>query len=492
MPNESLGDYLSLLHDAGEVVRISVPVDSALEIAEITRRANQSVDGGPVLLFESVRGSTMPVVTNLFANRARVCRALGVRSGDELVDRMSPAAQTDNGARRWTGLLGAGSPLSAGFPPRVLKQGYCQQIVKLGRDVNLWELPALRSWPVESHPVITLGQVITRHPLTGVRSLELVPIQIIDQQRLVPAWHRYHRGYQHWLAAQASAQQLPIAISLGAHAGLTIAASATLPEDADPYDFVGILQQNAVELVKCRTNELEVPAHAEIVIEGMLDPSAACHFATPVALPVGYAGVRAEQQPTIQVTALTHRANPIYPAQVVGVSGGDDAWIRWSLERLFLPWVRATAPEIMDCHSLSASGGRSWLFARIRKMYPRQAHKVLHALWSHPQTMLSKGIVIVDETVDVQIPDEVWAAFAAHVDPAVDVILAAGMADIDDPAANSLDPGRKLGIDATEKFPEERAHRPGLTPLRVSAEVRQLVETRWAGYGIPIREEHAS
>ncbi len=492
MPHESLGDFLSVLQDAGELVRIAAPVDSALEIAEITRRLGAGPNGGPALFFESVRGSSIPVVTNLLGSRSRLCRALGVRSLEELADRLtaSPAADAPG---RWRDAFKL-SPLVqqlSQFAPKVLKTAYCQQIVKLGRDVNLWELPVPRNWPDEPQPVITLGQVITRCPVSQRRGVGLFPVQVIDQQRLVPCWHRHETGYQHWQKALAARQQLPVAIVLGGHPTSPLSAMSALPPDADPFHLGGLLHGGQTEVVKCRTSDLEVPAHAEIVIEGMVDPEAPLQPPAVVGLSTGFYAARPDPLPVIQVTAVTHRANPIFPSQVLGPPPSEDCWMRLAMERLYLPWIRFAAPEIVEMHAPVSGGGRSWLFVSIQKTYPQQSHKVLHALWSHPATLFTKGIVVVDDDVDLQASDDVWFAVSAHVDPERDLVVASGPADIDDHAGPIGGAGRKWGIDATRKLPEERPSRPWPKALTMSDAMRQHVTTRWKEFGLSPREETA-
>lgn len=492
MPFDSLGDFLSILDDAGEIVRIAATVDPSLEIAEITRRAAAQKDGGPVLLFESVRGSTAPAVTNLLGSQTRLLRALNAASAEELAARLVPKTPAERPSGWLSAFQSSPAATATGDPPRLIKQAYCQQIVKLGRDVDLWEWPILRGWPAETHPVITSGLVITRHPTTGERSLEVVPIEVVENQKLVPHWHRLHRGQRHFLAAKSQAKQMPFALVLGGYPALTVAASASLPDGVDPYDFAGQLLQNSIDIVKCRTNDLDVPAHTEIVIEGLIDPQADLHPAAPVALPIGVSATRSLAAPAVTVTAMTHRANPIFPAQIVGCSPGESDWIRWGLARLFLPWLKAAIPELVDYHELISGVGRGWVFASIRKSYPRQAHPVLHALWGHPQTMLAKAIVVVDESVDVHNPDDVWRTFASNVDPAVDIVLTPGVGDVDENLLSSAGLPQKLGIDATVKLPEERWMLPGVCWLESAAATRQLVVDRWAEYGFASNEEQKS
>ncbi len=478
MPHESLGDFLAILEDAGELVRVAATVDAALEVAEITRRVG---DGGPALFFESVRGCAMPLVTNLLGSESRLCRALGAASLGELSTRLARAGRKDE-AGGWLDAF-KWSPFgdsSKGFAPKVLKQGYCQQIVKLGRDVNLWELPIPRSWSEETQPVITLGQIFTRCSETQQRSVELIPLVALDPQRLVPCWHRHHQARQHWMATKAEQRQFPIAVALGGHVAGGLTALAALPSGVDPLSFSGLLQNGVVELVKCRTSDLEVPAHAEIILEGVIDPAAEQHPPPAVALPSGFYASREEPLPVIQVTAVTHRANPIFPAQIFGPPPNEETWMRKALERLFLPWIQSAAPEIVDWNFPGFGAGKSWLFVAIRKTYPLQARKVLSALWGHPTAMFVKNVVLVDEGVNIQSPDAVWSAVGTNVDPSRDVVMSDGPTDPDDRAG----PGRKMGLDATRKLPEESDGRLPPRPLVMMDAIRQQVTERWAELGL--------
>jgi 4-hydroxy-3-polyprenylbenzoate decarboxylase len=488
MPHDSLGDFLSQLEDSGELVRVAAPADAALELAEITRRLSQGREGGPAIIFESVRGSAMPVVTNLLGSHRRLCRALGVRSLDELVTRCESESGPPGGS--WLESL-TRSPFgksAANFAPRMIKQGFCQQIVKLGRDVNLWELPIPRSWPDEPHPVITLGQVVMHCPITKRRSVELVPLQVVDPQQVLPCWNRYQRGLRHWIAAESQGQQLPIAIVLGGPAIAPLAALAPLPDAIDPFGFTGALNGAALDVVKCRTIELEAPAHAEMVIEGTIAPGAPRQRPAPLAAPNGFYTEQDEPRPLIQVTAITHRANPIFPSQIVGPPPSEDGWMRLALERLFLPWIQAAAPEIVDWHFPAFGGGRMWLFVSIRKTYPHQARKVLHALWGHPATLQVKNVAIVDETVNVHDDHAVWFRIGTNVDPGRDLEIGGGPPAADDPARSRSGISRKLGLDATAKLPDENESRTWPKELAMSPAIIEQVAGRWAEFKLP--KEH--
>lgn len=488
MSQESLGDFVSLLQDTGELVRISAPVDSALEVAEITRRVSRSPEGGPALFFESVRGSKIPLLTNVLGSRSRLCRAFGVRSLEDLAEKWKTPVETSG---RWMDALKKTPFVQqlSQMSPRVLKTAYCQQIVKLGRDVNLWEFPIPRSWPEEQQPVITSGQLITKCPQSQQRSVSLCPLFVLDQQRVLPCWHQHVPNSRHWQLAADARQQLPVAIALGGHPAAPISALATLPGDVDPFQFHGLLQGGQTELIKCRTSDLEVPAHAELVIEGMMDPSLPLEPSPTIGLPTGFYSIRSERLPVIQVTAVTHRANPIFPAQIFGSPPSEDSWMRLALERIFLPWLQSAAPEIVDVHAPVCGGGRTWLFVSIRKNYPQQSHKAMHALWSHPLTMFSKGIVVVDADVNVHSDDEVWFAVGANSDPGRDLLIIPGPTEIDDHAGPTAKTGHRMGIDATRKLPEERPTRPWPESLKMPEAIQQQVTDRWKELGIPTCEE---
>ncbi len=271
MPANSLPDFLEELEQAGELARIAVEVDAELEAAAITEQVAKA--GGPALFFERVKGHHPPLVTNLLGSHSRLCRALGVGSLDELADRLAPEAPASAG---WLERIKSHSPLTvaAKGPTKTIRSGVCQQVVKLGRDVNLLEWPALRCWPLEPRRSITAGLLLTQDPENGDRKLESVPLEIVDRTRLAIGWRRYHAGLRHLEQHRRRGDRMPVAVWIGADPALAVAAAAPLPADADSFAFAALLRRRPLDLVKCRLHELEVPAEAELVIEGFVDPEA--------------------------------------------------------------------------------------------------------------------------------------------------------------------------------------------------------------------------
>ncbi|MEI8381462.1 MAG: UbiD family decarboxylase [Planctomycetota bacterium] len=486
MPHEFLSDFVSRLQDAGELVRISAPVDTGLEVAAITDRVCKSPDGGPALLFEKPKNSSIPVITNLLGSRRRLCLALGIDSLDQLTDRLGRQLRSESGG--WLEALKL-APSTSGlskFAPRTIKTAVCQQVVKLGRDVSLWDLPIPRHWPDEANPVITAAHIVTQDQETGARSVERIPIQVVGQNQVVPHWNRYHAAFRHWQSAVRLQRQFPVGIALGGDPIQMLMSAGSLVAPSDSLLLGGFLRGSGLDLVKARTIELEVPAASEIVIEGYID-----YAEQPVEAPsiAGTAGhyLPAEPLPVIQVTAITHRANPLLPAIVPGPPPSEESWIGLAVERLSLAAVKAIIPEIVDLHHPFAGAGQNLLFVSIRKEHPLQAPQVLNGLWGSRLVGLNKMIVIVDADVNVQREADVWFAVGSYANPERDVISVDGPTFMDDPSTDIRGVGRKLGIDATRKFSEETRHRGSPRPLAMPAELLTQLNGRWNEFGL--REE---
>lgn len=482
MPHEFLTDFLSRLQDAGELVRIAAPVDTGLEIAAITDRVSKSSGGGPALLFERPRNSSIPVVSNLLGSRRRLCLALGIDSLDQLSEKMSRLLQPEPGG--WLEALKLVPSMSGltRFAPRVIKTAVCQQVVKLGRDVNLWDLPIPRCWPDEANPVITAAQVVTRDHVTGTHHVGRFPLQVINQQQLIPHWHRNHPAFHDWETAVREQRQFPVAVALGGDPVHSVMTAASFVAPTDTLLFGGFLRGTGLDLVKARTIELEVPAAAEIVLEGYIDYAETLSDASPIAGGSGFYQPP-ETLPVINVTAVTHRANPLCPVIIPAGPPSEDSWIALAIERLSLSIIRSTIPDIVDIHQPFPGASRNLLFVSIRKQHPLQARQVLHALWGSRLLGLTKMIVIVDADVNVQREDAVWFAVGTHVNPGRDLIIDDGPIPMDDHTSEYRGLGRKLGIDATRKYSQE-AYRPSPKPLAMPAELLAQLDLRWAELGL--------
>lgn len=485
MSYQGLADFLEALGQAGQLVRVAAPVDPHLEIAEVTVRASKP--GGKALLFGSAAGHAFPVATNLFGDESRICRALTVKvlaEATERIEALVSPSEPEGWFERITALPNRASLRKLG--PKSVKNAPCQQVVNLGRDVDVRTLPALQSWPEETGPTITAARLFTVEPESGRRSVGRYDLAVVERNRLIAGWHPHEEFARLLTAYGQRSQPMPIAAVLGGDPAGLLAAMAPLPAEMDSIALAGLFRDKPVEMVKCRTIDLEVPADAEIVIEGVVDPAQQPLDLGPRATANGFYE-SARPGPVIQVTAITHRANPIYPAIVPGPPPNEQCVIAQSLGQIFLPLVKLSVPELID-YSLPAFGAaRHWALVSIRKSYAGQARKVVHALWGLPQLMFTKLLVVVDESVDVRDAEQVWLAVATQADPSGDIFFQQGPRDPWDPATPPGTLAYKVAIDATAKLPGEAGPRPAATEM--TEEIRRLVSGRWAEYGVQGREE---
>jgi 4-hydroxy-3-polyprenylbenzoate decarboxylase len=478
MSQRSLADFLDELGHAGELIRVEAAVDPLLEVAEITDRVVKSQ--GSALLFGAVRGHDIPVVTNLLGTEARICRALRVPSLAEVASRIAALAcpQEPEG---WFERLKT-APHEAWLRkllPRSVKNGICQQVTRLGSDVDLGELPLLHCWPGEAGRMITAGQLFATDAGSGNRVAGRYDLQVLDRNRLAVFLSPYDEPARLLLAAN-SEQRLPLAIVLGGDPLTLLSVASPLPPGADPAGLAGVLREKPLEMVKCRTIELEVPADAEIVIEGYIDRQEAPVTAGPRCTPLGqYAPARLE--PVMHVTAITHRANPVFPAIVPGRPPHEGALIQRAMWQVLLPLLKETVPELADLDLPMFGAARHWAIASIHKTYAGQAHKVAHALWGLRPPLFAKVTVLVDAGIDVHDVSRVLEAICAHVDPGRDVLIAPGPPDPLDVATTPDRLAQAMAIDATAKFPEEQGG-AWPTAAKATAEVERLVSDRWAEY----------
>lgn len=471
MAYDSLGEFLTALDDAGEVVRVTAAVDPELELGAIVDRlVRRSSDGGPVIWFSNLRNAAWPVVANLLGNPRRLCRALGLESLAAGVSQYGPLLED------WSRPLSQRLP-SERFAPRTIRQAGCQQVVKLGKDVNLWELPALRCWPGETHPALTAALVVT--PGEAGRSvLSHTPLQVIDRQRLLPYWTAVDPELRQVQRARSENRQLPVALVFGGDPRVSLAAEITraLPEPLD-YRQMGQWRQQSLDVVRCRSHELEVPADAEVIVEGFIDAAADWEAISQLALPTGHYSAET-LVPPIQVTAITHRANPVFPVIVPGGFPSEDHWRREVIDRFQLPALQAACPDVVDCYRPTWGTG-STLFVSMKKRYPLAARTVCHALWGRCDLRFVKWIVVVDDDVPLRREAEVWAAVARHADPLRDLLTLDGPAHPDDHAAAVRGMSGKLAIDATRKTAEEGFPRKWPDALKYPEELQQKLAERW-------------
>jgi 4-hydroxy-3-polyprenylbenzoate decarboxylase len=355
-------------------------------------------------------------------------------------------------------------------------------VVLTGEDVDLSLLPVLTCWPEDGGPFITLPQVITRDPDTGERNSGMYRIQILDKRTTAIHWQRHKTGMRHFNRAKELGRRLEVAIAIGGDPAVIYSSSAPLPEGMDEFVFAGFLRREGVQMVRCKTVDLEVPAEAEIVLEGYVDPSEDLYLEGPFGDHTGFYSL-ADYYPAFHVTALTMRRDAIYPATIVGRPPMEDYWLGHATERIFLPLIRMMLPEIVDYHMPPESVFHNLVFISINKQYPGHAYKVASGVLGLGLMSLSKVIVVLDSDVNVQDPAEAWWIALNNIDPKRDVHFVPGPVDVLDHASPKFTFGSKMVIDATRKWPEEGFEREWPEKIKMSQEIVDLVDRRWSEYG---------
>jgi len=475
-----LGEFVAFLESRNQLRRITAQVSADLEITEITDRVVKA--GGPALLFESVKGSPMPLVTNIMGTPERMAWALGVEDLEDHARRIARLASTDLPAG-WAGKLGRLLDLakSGRYFPRTVRSAPCQEIV-LEDGFDIGDLPVMKCWPEDGGRFITLPLVITKDPVTGKQNVGMYRLQVFDGRTTGMHWHRHHDGARHYREACRRGKPLQAAVALGADPATIYAATAPLPPGLDELIFAGFLRNRAVDVVPCRTVDLSVPAEAEIVLEGYVSPEERRREG-PFGDHTGYYSL-ADDYPVFHLTAVTRRRNPLYPSTIVGRPPMEDCFMGKATERLFLPLVKLLLPEIVDMDLPLEGVFHNCVIVSIKKEYRGHAQKVMNAIWGTGQMMFSKMIVVVDKDVNVHDYSEVtWRAFN-NVDPRRDVLLGEGPLDVLDHSSPTADFGSKMGIDATRKLPEEDHPREWPKDIAMTDEVRRLVDARWKEYGL--------
>jgi 4-hydroxy-3-polyprenylbenzoate decarboxylase len=477
---KDLRDWISLLEREGELVRVAAEVDPDLEITEIADRTVKA--GGPALLFERPKGSSHPLLINQFGTERRMCLAFGVEQLDEVARRLEDVIEMQPPQGLVEKVKGLKKLKSiADSMPKTVSRAPVHEVVLTGDEIDLGALPVQRCWPGDPAPFITLPAVITADPRSGTRNLGMYRMQVIDRASTFMHWQIHKDGRADLLAAPDG--RIPVAVALGLDPITAYSASAPLPKHIDELMLSGFLRGEPVELVKAKTIDLEVPAHAEIVLEGWVSRDE-LGLEGPFGDHTGYY-TAAEPFPVFRLSAITMRRDAIYPSIVVGKPPQEDAWLGKATERIFLPAIRMTVPEIVDYDLPVAGAFHNCAIVSIRKAFPGHAHKVMHAIWGLGMLSLTKCVIVVDEHVDVHDYEQVTFYVGANVDPKRDVVLSEGPLDHLDHAPERQFFGGKLGIDATAKLPEEGA-REWPQEIEMSDGVKALVDRRWEEYGIHI------
>jgi 4-hydroxy-3-polyprenylbenzoate decarboxylase len=473
---KDLNDFIAALERERELARIADSVSPDLEICAVTDRVSKSPGGGPGLLFERPTGSSIPVAINLFGSLKRMCLALGVQNLDAVAREIEEIATP----KMPSGMLDALKMLPAlnrlrDVMPKTVSSGPCQEVI--ARDGSLDDLPILKCWPEDGGRYITLPLVFTRDPETGARNIGTYRMQVFDGRTTGMHWQRHKGGAQHHRVAERLGRRMPVAVALGADPALTYAATAPMPEGLDELMLAGFLRRERVELVKCVTIDLEVPANSQIVLEGYVEPGER-RTEGPFGDHTGFYS-HPDEYPIFHLTCLTHRRNPIYLTTVVGIPPMEDYYLGKASERIFLPLIRKTLPEIVDMHFPAAGIFHNIVIVSIDKRYPGHARKIMSAFWGLGQLMFSKTIIVVDKDVDVQNEAEVAWIVGTHYDPQRDIQFTRGPVDDLEDASDLPAYGSKMGIDATRKWTSEGFTRPWPRRIATSEEAARKAEAQW-------------
>ena len=482
---KDLREYISFLERKGELRRIAMPVDPELEITEIADRVIKS--GGPALLFENPKGYDVPVLINMFGSSQRMAWALGVERLDDLAGRVQdllglmhgPPEGLMNKLRTLGQLVHLGS-----FQPKTVRAAPCQEVVFHGEDVDLYKFPILKCWPLDGGPYITLPLVITRDPQTGVQNYGTYRLQVYDRRTTGMHWQTHKVAAHHErIGRELGLARMDVAVAIGADPATMWTGSAPLPPDMDEMVVAGFLRDEAVDLVKAKTNELLVPAQAEIVLEGYVELDET-RLEGPFGDHTGYYSME-DPYPVFHIDCITHRRQPIYPATIVGRPPMEDYWMGKVTERVFLPMIKTLLPEVVDMNMPAEGVFHNLVIVSVKKEYPGQARKVMHALWGLGLMSLVKTIIVVDHFVDVQNISEVAWRVANNIDPAQDFVFTTGPIDDLDHASPTPKFGSKVGIDATIKGPLEGGRQREWPPdIVMTPEIKELVDRKWSEYGI--------
>jgi len=481
MAYRDLREFIRALEKDKELKRIPFEVDPILEITEFADRAVKS--GGPALLFEKPKGSKFPVLINSFASMRKMEIALEVSSVEEVAARIVEFLEM----RMPQGLMGKLKMLPklaemGAFFPKIVSDGPCQEVV-LKDNFSLFDFPVLQCWPEDGGRYITLPMVFSRNPDSGKRNCGMYRMQIYDARTAGMHWQTHKQGAEHYRRnQQAGRPRMDVAVAIGADPATMYSAILPLPPDLDEMMISGFLRQSPVEMVKCKTCDLEVPANSEIVLEGYVELGE-LRTEGPFGDHTGFYSLT-DEYPVFHVTCVTHRADPIYVTTVVGPPPMEDYYMGKAIERIFLPLMRLQLPEVRDIAMPPEGVFHNLILVSIRKSYPGHARKVMHSIWGTGQAMFSKCIVVVDEDVNVQNYSEVaWKALN-NIDPERDIQFVLGPVDSLDHASRLANYGSKMGIDATKKWPGEGFTRPWPGVIKIPADVKSRVDGLWKKAGL--------
>ncbi|MBQ6712926.1 MAG: menaquinone biosynthesis decarboxylase [Selenomonadales bacterium] len=478
-------EFIAALERRGLLKRIRTQVDCELEITEITDRVSKMEGNKNVaLLFENVKGYDMPVLMNAFGSMERMAIALGVNEVDDIANRIReilrlPYISVQNKLDLVKIIPQAKKAINF---PKYVKKAPCQEVIIKDRP-DIEKFPILKCWPDDGGRFITLPLVFTKNPKTGKRNVGMYRLQVYDGQTTGMHWHIHKNGAENFRAhKELGKDRIEVAVAIGGDPVLTYAATAPLPRDVDEMVFAGLLREKAVEMVKCVTVDVEVPAHSEIILEGYVKLDE-LRREGPFGDHTGYYSL-ADDYPVFHITCITHRKNPIYPSTIVGKPPMEDCYIAKATERIFLPFLQEQIPEICDINLPLTGVFHNCAMVSIKKTYPQQAKKVMHAIWGMGQMMFTKMIIIVDSHVNVQDENEVWWRVFNNIDARRDIVMVDGPLDVLDHSSPTPNWGTKIGIDATKTWPSEGHTREWPDEIVMSDDIKKMVDLKWKDLGL--------
>ena len=483
MGYQNLREFIAFLESKNEIHYIDAPVSRDLEITEITDRAVKS--GGPALYFRNVEGFTMPIVTNLFGTHQRMAWALGVDSTDDLTLKVreilgivkTPPESLFDKLKTLKDMASI-----AKTQPKTVSSGPCQEVVKIGHKADLNSLPHLKCWPDDGGRFITMPLVISRDPITGKRNVGTYRMQVYDSNTAGMHWQSHKVGASHYRSGELQElEKMEVAVTLGSDPTTMWTGALPLPPDMDEIAVSGVISNSSVKMVKCKTIDLEVPANSEVVLEGYVIPGELKEEG-PFGDHTGYYSLE-DDYPVFHLTAITHKKDPIYPATVVGRPPSEDYFMGKAVERLMLPALQLTLPEIVDINMPAEGVFHNLVIVSMKKEYPGHTRKVMNAIWGLGLMMLAKGIIIVDDNVNVQDLSEVAWRVSSNINPDTDLVITEGPVDDLDHSSPTPKYGSKLGIDATKKTEMDGRKRTWPPDVIMSDEMKSYVSKRWTEYG---------
>ena len=473
---KNLGAFIDALDRAGELKRIHRTVSPYIEISRLTDAESKSPNGGRALFFESVENSPFPAATNLFGSPRRISMALGVEHLDQLGDRVREIIDTapPGNLRELVGLLPTALSVSRFFPRRFKgRRAPCQEVVLKGSQVNLDRLPVLHCWPGDAGPFVTLPLVFTRSLKTGRRNAGMYRLQVFDRCTTGMHWHIHKDGSNYYGEYRRAGRRMPVAVAIGADPATIYAATAPLPRNVDEMILAGFIRQRPVTMTRCLTVDMEVPAEAEFILEGYVEPDE-LRREGPFGDHTGYYSL-ADDYPVFHVTAITHRRRPVYCATLVGRPPMEDCYLAKATERLFLPLLQTAFPEIQDYWLPWEGVFHNIVVVAIDKEYPLHAQRIMSGLWGQGQMSFCKAIVVVDRGVDPKDAGQVLSALLERLDVTRDITITQGVLDVQDHSSPTPNYGAKIGLDLTAQWPGEPDRHPGLATSGIIPDAEKLI-----------------